>query len=196
MDSQIILSNIRKQVTLTPEEEAFLLAILVPATFKQGDMVQEAGEITRGMMHVNSGCLMTYYTDKDGNENVVQFATAGWWTGDLASLSTGEPSIYATRALADSSLFFLPNIRMEELVGRYPVFERFFRITFQKSLVTHQQRIIQAYAYTAEERYDAFQQKYPQLEQYVPLKFVASYLGMTPEFLSKIRRKRMDKNHS
>ncbi|MBL7847351.1 MAG: Crp/Fnr family transcriptional regulator [Cyclobacteriaceae bacterium] len=193
VDSHLILSNIRRQVNLEPEEEAFLLAILVPAAFKQGELVQPAGEVTRSMIHVNTGCLMTYYSDRDGDEKVIQFATVGWWTGDLHSLTTHEPSVFETRALADSTIFFLPGVRMDELMSRYPVFERYFRITFQNSLVTHQKRIIQAYSFTAEERYDDFQKKYPQLEQFVPLKYVASYLGITPEFLSKIRRKRAHK---
>lgn len=190
MDSQSILANIRRLVTLRPEEEAFLLALLVPINSHQGDMIQPAGEIARGMIHVNSGCLMTYHTDREGDDKVIQFATAGWWTGDLHSLTTQEPSIFSTRALADSEVYLLPGVRMNELLERYPVFERYFRITFQNSLVTHQRRLIQAFSYTAEERYDYFQQKYPHLEQFVPLKYVASYLGITPEFLSKIRRKR------
>jgi CRP-like cAMP-binding protein len=190
VDAQLILANIRRQVSLRPEEEAFLTAVLIPVSSRQGDIVQQAGEITRGMLHVNSGCLMTYYTDREGDEKVIQFATAGWWTGDLHSLTTQEPSIFASRALADSESYLLPGVRMTELLERYPVFERYFRITFQNSLVTHQRRLIQAYSYTAEERYDSFQKKYPHLEQFVPLKHVASYLGITPEFLSKIRRKR------
>ncbi len=193
VDSHLILSNIRRQVDLTPEEEAFLLAVLIPASFKQGELAQPAGEVARNMIHVNTGCLMTYYTDRGGDEKVIQFASGGWWTGDLHSLTTHEPSIFETRALADSTIFFLPGVRMDELMTRYPVFERYFRITFQNSLVTHQKRIIQAYSFTAEERYDDFQKKYPQLELFVPLKYVASYLGITPEFLSKIRRKRTHK---
>lgn len=190
MDSQLILANISRHVALRPEEERFLLALLIPITARQGEIVQPAGEVTRGMIHVNSGCLMTYFTNPEGDENVIQFATAGWWTGDLHSLTTQEPSIFATRALADSECYLLPGVRMNELFERYPVFERYFRITFQNSLVTHQRRLIQAYSYSAEERYDHFQMKYPHLEQFVPLKYVASYLGITPEFLSKVRRKR------
>lgn len=133
---------------------------------------------------------MTFFTDKEGNDQVIQFATSGWWTGDLHSLTTQQPSIYTTRALADSEVMLLPKVRMEELLERYPVFERYFRIMFQNSLVTHQNRIIEAFAITAEDRYTRFQKKYPQLEQYVPLKYIASYLGITPEFLSKIRRRK------
>jgi hypothetical protein len=79
---------------------------------------------------------------------------------------------------------------MDEMLERYPVFEKYFRIIFQNSLITYQNRIIQAFTHTADDRYANFQEQYPQLEQFVPLKYIASYLGITPEFLSKIRRKR------
>lgn len=187
-----ILSHITRHVTLTKEEEDFFISILLPQKLKQGEFAQKAGEITYNFIHVNAGCLMTYFTDKEGNDQVIQFAITGWWTGDLHSLTTQQPSIYTTRALADSEILLLPKVRMEELLERFPVFERYFRIMFQNSLVTHQNRLIEAFSYTAEDRYYSFQKKYPQFEQFVPLKYIASYLGITPEFLSKIRRKRMN----
>ncbi len=186
-----ILSHITRHVSLTRTEEDFFISILIPLKLKQGEFAEKAGDITHNFIHVNSGCLMTYFTDKEGSDQVIQFSTAGWWTGDLHSLTTQQPSIYSTRALADSDILLLPKIRMEELMERFPVFERYFRIMFQNSLVTHQNRIIEAFAFTAEDRYENFQKKYPQLEQFVPLKYIASYLGITPEFLSKIRRRRM-----
>ena len=185
-----ILSHITRHVTLTKAEEDFFISILLPVKLKQGEFVEKGGEITYNFVHVNSGCLMTYFTDKERDDQVIQFATSGWWTGDLHSLTTQQPSIYTTRAIADSEILLLPKVRMEELLERYPVFERYFRIMFQNSLVTHQNRIIEAFAFTAEDRYTNFQKKYPQLEQFVPLKYIASYLGITPEFLSKIRRRR------
>jgi CRP-like cAMP-binding protein len=118
---------------------------------------------------------------------------AGWWTGDLHSFTEQVPSIYSTRALADSEVLYLPKADMDRLLAEVPKFERFFRILFQNSLVTHQQRIIQNFSANAEERYENFRKKYPSLEQYVPLKYIASYLGFTPEFLSKIRRKQLDR---
>ena len=193
MNTQGILSNISRQVKLNDEESQFISSLVIPLKLKQGEFVEEAGAISTNFIHVNSGCLMSYYTDANGNDHVIQFSTAGWWTADLNSLENQTPSIYSTRALADSELFLLPKIRMEELVERYPVFERFFRIMFQNSLVTHQNRIVQAFSFTAEERYESFSLKYPHLEQFVPLKYIASYLGITPEFLSKIRRKRLEK---
>jgi CRP-like cAMP-binding protein len=96
--------------------------------------------------------------------------------------------------LAESEVFLLPRNNMDNLFEQIPKFERYFRIIFQNSLVTHQQRIMQSYSYTADDRYLAFREKYPSLEQYVPLKYIASYLGITPEFLSKVRRKLMEKS--
>lgn len=185
-----ILSHITRHVTLSTIEQDFFISMLLPQKLKQGEFAQKASEITYNFIHVNTGCLMTYFTDPKDNDQVIQFATSGWWTGDLHSLTTQEPSIYTTRALADSEILLLPKVRMEELLERYPVFERYFRIMFQNSLVVHQNRLIEAFANTAEERYSNFQKKYPQLEQFVPLKYIASYLGITPEFLSKIRRRK------
>jgi len=195
MGHNSILSHITRNVQLTKEEEQFFISLLLPLKLKQGEFAEKAGEVTHNFIHVNAGCLMTYFTDKEGNDQVIQFATSGWWTGDLHSLTTQQPSIYTTRALADSEVLLLPKVRMEELLERHPIFERYFRIMFQNSLVTHQNRIIEAFAFTAEDRYTNFQKKYPHLEQFVPLKYIASYLGITPEFLSKIRRKRMNRDN-
>lgn len=185
-----ILATIKKHIELSKEEEQFFTSLLVPIRLKQGEFAEKAGDITHNFIHIHAGCLMTYYTDKEGADQVIQFSTSGWWTGDLHSLTKQVPSIYSTRALADSEIFLLPKHSMEQLLNRYPSFERYFRIMFQNSLVTHQKRIIEAFSLPAETRYSNFQKRYPQLEQYVPLKYIASYLGITPEFLSKIRRKR------
>ncbi len=192
-DFSSLLSNITKQIPLDSSESAFFTALLRPAHIKQGEFVEKFGTVTPHFIHVVSGCLMTYYTDKAGHDHVIQFAMAGWWTGDLHSFTEQVPSIYTTRALADSEVLYLPKVDMDRLLEQIPKFERFFRILFQNSLVTHQNRIIQNFSATAEERYENFLQKYPSLEQYVPLKYIASYLGFTPEFLSKIRRKRMER---
>ncbi|MBX7124369.1 MAG: Crp/Fnr family transcriptional regulator [Cyclobacteriaceae bacterium] len=184
-----LVRAVRKHLDLTPEEENFLRNAFQIQSVPRGEVIEASGEPTRGLMYVTSGCLMTYYTDKKGDDHVTYFATAGWWTGDLHSLTADEPSIYTTRTLVDSELLMLTNASLNQLLERYPRFERYFRIIFQNSLVSHQHRIIQNYSYTAQERYESFRERFPTLEQYVPLKYIASYLGMTPEFLSKIRRR-------
>jgi CRP-like cAMP-binding protein len=193
MNTAVILSAINKHVLLEETESNFLTEQLIPKKLKPAEFIEESGEMTKFMIYVNSGCLMTYYTDRDGVDHVIQFATSGWWTGDLHSLQRGVPSIYSTRALTESEILLLPKVSLEILLAKHIKFERYFRIIFQNALVVSQQRIIHSYSSTAEERYVYFSEKYPNLEQYVPLKYIASYLGITPEFLSKIRRKLMEK---
>lgn len=193
MKTANILTSINKHITLTEEEAAFFSSLLIPQIVRQHEAIEHVGEPTRYFIYVNAGCLMTFYTDKEASDHVIQFATAGWWTGDLHSFTKQVPSIYTTKALADSEVLLLPKNSMDQLLEKYPRFEKFFRIMFQNSLVTHQHRIIQGFSATAEERYLSFREKYPSLEQYVPLKYIASYLGITPEFLSKIRRKLVGK---
>lgn len=188
-----ILASIGKHVELTEEEAQHFTTLLIPAQVKHGEFLETPGELSRYSIYVNMGCLMTYYTDKEGNHHVVQFASSGWWTADLNSLIHRQPSIYTTEALTDSEVFLINYALQEKMYTDIPKLERYFRIITQNALVTHQQRIIQNFALTAEERYLTFQKKYPSLEQYVPLKHIASYLGITPEFLSRIRRKLMDK---
>jgi CRP-like cAMP-binding protein len=193
MNTANLISAINKVVALTEEEASYFESLLLPMKVRQGEMLEKPGETSKYFINVVSGCLMTYFTDKESVDHVIQFAQAGWWTGDAASLTRKIPSIYSTRALTDSEVLLLPQIAMDQLLEKHLKFEKFFRILFQNSLVTHQNRLIQNLSDTAEERYRAFGKKYPALEQYVPQKYIASYLGITPEFLSKIRRKLMEK---
>ena len=193
MNASNILAQISRHVSLDERESLYFSSLLIHAKIEQGEYLEKVGIVTQNFIHVESGCLMSYYTDKKGDDHVIQFATTGWWTGDLHSFTKQQPAIYSTRALTESSVFYLLKTDMDQLLHRYPKFERYFRILFQNSLITHQDRIVQNFSDTAEERYEHFQQKYPSLIQYVPLKYIASYLGITPEFLSKIRRRQTEK---
>lgn len=192
MDASGIISQISKHVTLDEKEALYFTSLFIQAKVKQGEFIEKVGKVTTNFVYVNSGCLMTYFTDADGTDHVIQFAMAGWWTGDLHSFTKEEPSIYSTRALADSEISYLPKDDMEKMLEKLPKLERYFRILFQNSIVSHQHRLIQNLSVTADQRYENFSKRYPSLEQYVPLKYIASYLGITPEFLSKIRRKRAE----
>lgn len=192
-DFKSILSAIEKHVPLDDVEKAVLLSLLESRSLKAGEFIAKAGEPAQHFIFVSMGCLMNYYSDTDGVEHVLQFATASWWTGDLSSFSKHAPSIYSIRAIADTEVLLFTVKGFEDLLVRVPKLEKYFRILFQNSLVTQGNRIMQNIAFTAEERYEAFREKYPTLEQFVPQKYIASYLGVTPEFLSKIRRRLMSK---
>jgi len=193
MNSSLILSAINKDVSLNENEAGYLESVLISRPFKRGEMIVNSGEPARYMMFVNDGYLMTYFTDKDGVEHVMHFAATGWWCGDIYSLSSHQATIYATKGLTDGEVLFLPRSAQQQLFEKYPVFDKYFRIFFQNSLIRQQLRFVESYVNTAEERYDAFKLRYPGMEQYVPQKYIASYLGITPEFLSKIRKRSVQK---
>lgn len=188
-DFKSILATIEKHVTLDDVERSVLLAALESRSLKAGDVVARSGEQSQYFIFVNMGCLMTFFTDSDGVEHVLQFATASWWTGDLDSFYKHTNSCYTTRALTDTEAFFLTLPAFEMLLEKVPKLEKYFRILFQNSLVAHGRRITEINSYSAEERYESFRERYPTLEQFVPQKYIASYLGVTPEFLSKVRRR-------
>ncbi len=190
MNRDIVANLLATTTPLTNHEKDLFCSALQPVPLAPGAFIETADAVTPGLILVETGCLMTYYEDRHATAHVIQFATTGWWTGDLQSLSNQQTGRYFTRALAQSDVWVLSKARWDELLSRGAVFEKFFRLLFQRSLVTHQNRIIEAHALTAQARYENFRKRYPQLEQYVPQKHIASYLGMTPEFLSKLRRKR------
>jgi CRP-like cAMP-binding protein len=189
MDISPILTNINQVVQLDSAESAYLGSVLIPRPFKQGELIVKSGDTARYMMFVNSGYIMSYYTDQLGNDHVVQFAANGWWCGDIYSLSQNPTTIYSTKGLTDGELLLLPRSAQDSLFEKYNKFERYFRITFQNSVIRHQLRFIEGYSTTAEERYQKFISTYPNLEQHVAQKYIASYLGITPEFLSKLRKR-------
>lgn len=193
-DFKLMLSAIGQHIQLSPTEQGILVTLFESRSIKAGEFLEKAGEQSRYFIFVNMGCLMAYYTDDEGVDRVIQFATASWWTGDLHSFTKCEPSIYSTRALADSEVLMITRPNLDGLLEQVPSLEKYFRILFQNSLVAHQHRIVQTLSATAEERYASFRERYPTLEQYVPQKYIASYLGVTPEFLSKIRKRLTKKN--
>ena len=135
-----------------------------------------------------NGCLRGFTIDKDGFEHILNFAPKDWWIGDLYSLLAQRPGIINIEAIEDSEVLLLNREKQEELYYKVPKFERFFRIIIEKSLVAYQQRIIDNLSLTAEERYIKFCKKYPMLINSISQKHIAAYIGITPEFLSKLRK--------
>ena len=156
--------------------------------FKLGELIVKSGETARYLAYVNSGYTVTYYTDKKGIDQVIRFAAPGWWTGDTHSLSQQSVTPFTTKGLCDGELLLLPRLAHQQLLDRYLKFERYFRQLFQTALVRQQIRFVESHSLTAEQRYLKFQVDFPAIEHYLPQKYVASYLGITPEFLSKVRK--------
>jgi CRP-like cAMP-binding protein len=151
-----ILKSVKKHVSLSQEEEQYFVSLFEERILHQGDFIEKPDQITTYFIHVKSGCLITYYTDAEAHDHVIQFATINWWTGDLDSFTKQIPSSYSTRALNHSEVLVISKTSFDSLLTRYPIFEKYFRIIFQNSLITHQHRILQNISLSAEERYLSF----------------------------------------
>jgi len=145
-------------------------------------------QLCRSIYFVDKGALRTYHCDKSGRESTVMFAVNDWWVTDMPCFISGQPSMVFIEAIEDSEIFELSKANFDLLFEKIPLFERFFRILMQNAYIREQLRIIQNLSLTAEERYDKFMDKYPQISKLVTQKQIASYLGITPEFLSAIRK--------
>lgn len=189
MNTTLIFASVAKHIQLNEDEIAFFESILEPRMLRKRDVLLNAGEICRHSTFVVEGALKGFTTDKDGDEHVINFAVGGWWIADMYSLISQKPAILTIEALADSEILMLPVEKQQLLYKKVPKFERFFRILIENSLVANQQRLINNLSLTAEERYQHFMVKYPFVLECAPLHSIASYLGITPEFLSKIRQK-------
>lgn len=184
---QSILEYTKQYVSLTPEEEQFFVSVLRHKKIRKRQYLIQAGDVCRFENFVIKGCLRAFYVHHD-EEHVVQFAVENWWTSDLSSFITGKEASLNIDALEDSEVWQISRDDMEQLYLRVPKFEHMFRILLQNAFVALQERTIQNLSMTAKERYLLFTAKYPSLEQRIPQVHIASFLGMTPEFLSKIRK--------
>jgi CRP-like cAMP-binding protein len=151
----------------------------------------QAGEVCRYENFVVTGCMRAYSVDDKGHDHITMFGMEGWWISDMYSFLTGTPATLHIEALEDSEVLSIEKPELEKLYMEVPKFERFFRILLQNSFIANQQRILASISQTAQEQYLAFIKKYPSLEQRVPQHQIASYLGLTPETISRIRRQIM-----
>ncbi|MCH2198721.1 MAG: Crp/Fnr family transcriptional regulator [Flavobacteriales bacterium] len=193
MDIQAIHANLSRYVDLPLEEVEVMLGQMEEIKVFKRDFIVQPGQLSDTFYWVMEGCMMAYVVDENGDNHVMQFAQEWWWTAELEAFTKGNTSTYHIRCMEDATLLALRKWKMEELLREHPKFEKYYRIIFQNALITHQRRIIHRISLTAEDRYERFIKNYPNLELKVPQKYIASYLGMTPEFLSKLKRKRWEK---
>lgn len=184
----LILKNIYKHIELTPAEEELFVANLKHRKIRRRYFLVQAGDFCRTEYFVTKGCFRAFATDKDGNDHVVMFAIEDWWISDLQSYITGMPATLTIEALEDSEVLCIEKDDLNRMFDEIPALNKLFRILLQNAFVAHQQRILSTISSTAEERYAMFIKKYAELEQRISQHHIASYLGVSPETLSRIRR--------
>jgi CRP-like cAMP-binding protein len=187
---QFIISNISKHIQLTEEETNYFTSLLKHRILKKKQYLLQAGDVSRFENFVNKGLLRAYTVDAKGQEHIAMFAMEGWWISDLYSFLTNTPATQHIDALEDTTVFSIEKPDLEKLYSKVPKFEKLFRILLQNAFVANQQRILAGISQTAEEQYLAFIKKYPSLEQRIPQHQIASFLGITPETISRIRRQK------
>jgi len=186
----LILANFARHVNLNEDEQQAVIDRLQPKTYQRREKVLNAGGICKAISFVVKGCLRMYHTDDDANEHIVNFFAESWWAADVASLYSQKPAFYAIDALEDTDVLRLGIGALEELYSFSPKFERFFRILTQNGFVVYQRRMSWAISRPAKDRYHYFQKLFPDLEQRIAQKYIASYLGITPEFLSTMKKQK------
>ncbi len=186
MEYDLLLEHITQHIQLTQEETAYFTALLTYKKVKRKQFLLQEGDVNRYACFVTDGCLRSYSIDKNGFEHVLQFAPPGWWIGDMKSFIAQEPATLYIDAIDDSTVLLLLKSDLDKLYQQVPKFEHFFRVLAEKSLATYQHRLINNLSLSARERYENFCQLYPSLIQCLPQKQIAAYIGVTPEFLSKM----------
>ncbi len=161
--------------------------------YKAKTILLNAGEICKHSYFVNSGVLRSFNINDNIVEHVLSFACSGWWISDMYSYLSQKPGNLFIQVLEDAEVVVLTKENQEILYKEIPKLERFFRILIENSLVANQERLMDNLSLTAEERFEKFCKKHKDLIQKVPQKQIASYLGVTPEFFSKMKAKLLRK---
>jgi len=185
-----LLAHIKKFVSLTPAEEKLLCENLEPKKLRKKEFLLEAGKHCYGNYFVITGCLRLYFINSKLSEQILQFGIEDWWISDQDSIASGRPANCYIQAIEASELLFLSEKTRAILCEQIPHLESYFRIMMQKAYVAAQRRIGFIFNQTEEERYRSFTSQFPGFVQRVPQYMLASYLGFTPQFLSRLRAKK------
>jgi CRP-like cAMP-binding protein len=189
----LLIDNILKHVALTLQEQELFLSKTETRHYKAKTILLNDGEICKNSYFVNSGVLRSFNINDHIVEHVMSFACQGWWISDMYSLISQKPGNLFIEVIEDAEVVLLSKENQEQLYYDIPKLERFFRILTENALVANQQRIMDNLSLSAEERFEKFSKKYPSLMQQVPQKQIASYIGVTPEFFSKMKSKMLRK---
>ncbi len=183
-----IFHNIQKHISLSDSEKRHLLSLLVVKSVSRKELILKQGQLCSKIYFIESGSLRAYNINSDGKESTIMFAVRDWWITDMNCFVNQKPSMLSIEALEASNIIGLEHETIKSLYATIPKFERFFRILFQNAYIREQKRALNNISLTTEEKYWEFVKQYPQIAAKVTQKQIASYLGVTPEFLSAVKK--------
>jgi len=184
----LLFKNIQsKGVTLHESEMQIIRDTFHHKKYRKGQYILQDGEISAFDNYIIKGLARTYSVDAKGQEHIVRFTPEDWWTGDLASFLSGKPTAYNVDCLESTEVLRITRDQLEALCDKVPVMNKYFRVLYQRSIISFNLRVSSNLSMNARERYNEFIKRFPEIHQRVPDKQIASYLGITPQSLSRIR---------
>lgn len=186
---EILFSHIEEKVKLTDQEKQDVTQFFTFKKIKKKHYILQEGDICKNIVFINKGLLKSYRLDEKGNEHITVFGWEGWWISDFKSFLRQQPAILFIEAVEETELLVISRDDYEQLTLDVPVMNRYFRILYENSLITKDERLISQNSYTAEEKFKRLMDYNPRIIQRVPQRLVASYLGLAPATLSRIRKR-------
>jgi CRP-like cAMP-binding protein len=186
---EVLFSKVEEKIKLNDSEKEICKALFSPKKLRRRQYILQQDDICKNLIFVEKGILRSYSIDNKGNEHIIQFAPEGWWISDVYSFLTGEAAVYNIEAIEDSELLLISKSSLDELYERLPKFERYFRLLSQANMVATHRRLTSTLGASADEKYLRLLSAYPNIVARVPQHMIASYLGITPETLSRVRKR-------
>ena len=185
-----LTQHIKKTLPISDDKLEIVSSKFVEKHFAKKEHLLYFDNYSKEVFFTLTGCIRTYVADFNGVEHNISFSVENWWSGDLQSFLNRRPAIQNIQALEDTTVLSINQQDWNTLIQEVPEFVNYTRALFRNKMFAQQNRIVQNLSFTAKERYDYFIKEYPNLSQRIPQKHIASYLGITPEFLSLLRKKR------
>ncbi len=190
---EVLQAYLEREIKLTEDDIALIRSVFLPRSFKKGEFFLREGEVTKYGAFVAKGFLRSYVIDNKGKEHIIQFAPENWWIGGRGPESPASPSPVFIDAIEDSETLLIDVKGHRMMMERVAGYAAGFRAGIERRSAAKDKRIVHSLTASAEERYSDFLATYPTIAQRVPQHMLASYLGITPETLSRIRAKALQK---
>ncbi|WP_026629195.1 Crp/Fnr family transcriptional regulator [Dyadobacter alkalitolerans] len=185
---EVLFQHIQEKVSLSDLDKEAIETFFIPKKLRKRQYLLQEGDVCKHLTFIAKGLLRTYNVDDKGDEHMSVFGWEGWWLSDFNSFLSGEPAVFNIDAIEDSELLLISRENYEALTLAVPVMDRYFRILYQNSIVTKERRLMSSITHSAEEKYVKLAESNPKMIERVPQNLIASYLGIAPETLSRIKK--------